>query len=281
MRCLFGTFAGLAALSLPAWAQSADDLPAAHAAAVAAAEERGRAMYLYDQAAWHASDRFLTDFDLTNASFMRGYVVLPRGDEMLDTVFFGEIDGALVEVARYRVEGSQVVSGGVLAAADRPPLSLLAVRLAEARQTALDFAAEQRFALCADANPNTIVLPPDGAGNITVYILTPQVSNETYPLGGHYRIDIGPDGKVVSSRRFLNSCFALPMPAEQSDRDAVALVVTHLLDAQPTEVHLFASRYFPLPLYVATGPSNLIWAVADGEVRSVDQAESGETSPVS
>jgi hypothetical protein len=274
MRGLLCRLIGIAALALAVPASAQSDVPAELAAAAAAAEARGQQMYLYDQAAWHATDRFVAEFDLNNSSFMRGYIVLPRDDGMLDTVFFGEIDGALVEVARYRVEGSEVVAGGVLEAVDRPPLSLLAVRMADARQTALNHASEQEFGLCADARPNTVVLPPDGSGNIAVYILTPQVSNEAYPLGGHFRVDIDPDGKVAASRRFLNSCFMLQMPRAEGGNSPVAMVVSHLLDPQPTEIHMFVSRYFGLPIYVGTTANDLLWKVSAGQIGPVQQIES-------
>ena len=109
-----------------------------HYDAMRQAAARGRELYLYDQAAWHATDRFREEFDFENASFMRGYVVVPRDDGRLDTVFYGEIDGRLVEVARYTVDGNRVEEGGLLPENARPPLSEIAMRMANARQTAAE-----------------------------------------------------------------------------------------------------------------------------------------------
>src|SRR5207253_11060623 len=97
-------------------------------AAVVVAEQLGLQLYRYDQAAWHGSDSFQDDFKGHDTAIMRGYVVLPGEGDLLDAVFFGEVGGKLVEVARYHVRGSSVVGGGMLPENARPELPTLGVQ---------------------------------------------------------------------------------------------------------------------------------------------------------
>lgn len=250
-----------------------------HYDALKAAAARGREMFLYDQAAWHATDRFREDFDFEQASFMRGYIVLPRDDGRLDTVFYGEVDGALVEVARYTVDGDHVEAGGLLPENARPPLSEVAVRMARARQTAAEEMRPREYGLCANSAANSLVLPPAPDGTITVYILTPPTADDAYPMGGHYRFEVGADGRVKDSRRFMNSCFDAAFGSaagapEGSTLDSI--VLSHLLDPQPTEIHAFASYYLPVTLMIATTDNRQLWSLrrgAVGYVGSLDELE--------
>jgi hypothetical protein len=235
-----------------------------HYDAMKAAATRGREMYLYDQAAWHATDRFREQFDLENASFMRGYIVLPRDDGRLDTVFYGEVDGALVEVARYTVAESRVEDGGLLPENARPPLSDVAVRMANARQAAFEEMREREYGLCGSAAPNTVILPPSEDGTITVYVLTPPTENDSYPMGGHYRIEVAADGKASNARRFMNTCFPANFGESAGGEGGarpIMMTLTHLLDPQPTEIHIFASYYVPIGLMIITTENERIWSI--------------------
>jgi hypothetical protein len=240
-----------------------------HYEAMKTAAARGREMYLYDQAAWRATDRFREQFDFENASFMRGYIVLPRDDDRLDTVFYGEVDGTLVEVARYTVAESRVEEGGLLPENARPPLSEVAVRMAAARQTAMEEMGEREYGLCANSAPNTVVLPPAQNGTITVYVLTPPTANDSYPMGGHFRVEVAADGKASNARRFMNTCF----PANYGESAGgeggarpIMMTLTHLLDPQPTEIHIFASYYVPIGLMIITTENERVWSVERGSV---------------
>lgn len=225
-------------------------------------------MYRYDQAAWHGTDRFLADWGSRSTDQMRGYVVLPAEGERLAVVFFGEDNGKMVEMARYDTLDGRVIGGKPFAEGERPALSEIATRMIAARGAAIAELQKKDYRSCANAPSNTLVLPPDDAGIIPVYILTPPVENGAYPLGGHFRIDVGGDGKVRESRRFLNSCFQIQYAAgENREKDLVAAVVTHLLDPQPTEIHAFASRYVPIKLMVVTVDNKLMWTLQQGTIR--------------
>ena len=266
-----GGWLACAPLPLLAEAEGRPARDAAVQAGVAEAARLGELMYLYDQAAWHATDSMVEGFDQALTPLMRGYIVVPGAAGQLDTIFYGEVDGTLVEMARFAVRGSEVVGGGWLPANGRRPLSDEVLRLVAARQTAINYASSQQFRLCERTTPNTVVLPPDPQGTIAVYILTPPVANDAYPLGGHYRLEVDATGAVARSRNFMNTCMMARYGAGDGGEAPVAMVVSHLLDDHPTEIHAFVSRYVPISLMVATIENRAMWLVEKGAIRYQEQ----------
>jgi hypothetical protein len=146
---------------------------------------------------------------------------------------------------------------------------IAAVRAARAKLVA------EHVGLCANAAPNVVVLPPTTPGGSTfVYFLTPQTKNEAVPLGGHYRVEVGPDGKAGAMRPFTHSCIDMPTsegspPGMPAGGKPAAGVVTHLLDPVPTEIHVFSSLAARLPLFVSTTQNGRLWAVEGYRIRLV------------
>lgn len=260
-------------VALAAWAISAPLLARPsdqEMEAAEVAEERGAAMFAYDQAAWHATDRFRADLqaggrDLADPALqLRGYVVEPDGAKLLVT-FYGEQEGGLAARARYFVQSGERVDGGMLGTAENRALSALALRLIAARDVAIARMSMPDHALCSDSPANTLVLPPDPAGVIHAYVLTSTIDARIYPAGGHYRFDVGANGALVGERGFMKACFPLDIAKARKDK-ASLLFLTHLLDPQPTEIHAFVSRNVPLPLIVGTVSNRAMWSVANGQV---------------
>lgn len=247
-----------------------------HQQEVAAAASAGDMLYAYDQAAWHGTDRFQEDLEAHgdyDISWLRGFLVFPGKEGQLQAIFYGEEDGEMLVGARYSLEGSNVIDGGLFEEDERIPLAPDAIRMAQARDAAFAAMVDEQYGLCARSNPNTVVFPPDANGEITVYVLTPQIDNGSYPLGGHYRFTIGTDGAVRASRRFLNSCFSVPIGGQAGAPDgsrALGMFITHLLDEYPTEVHFFASRYVPVSLFVGTMENDLMWSISNGVLQGVE-----------
>jgi hypothetical protein len=240
-------------------------------AAAKEAEARGAEMYAYDQAAWHATDRFLADLERRHAdqSALRGYVVEPDTDGFLKATFFAERDGRMAAFASYWVRGSKVVRGGLVEADGARELSLLAQRMVEVRTRAIAAMQQPGHGTCNRASPNSLVLPPRADGSIPVYIMTPQVSDGSYPAGGHYRFDFDARNRLIGERPFMKTCFDVRYGGTGEGRP-VAVAVTHLLDPQPTEVHVFVSRYVPIGLLVHTMTNDTTWALLDGKIEPVE-----------
>ncbi|ANU08481.1 hypothetical protein [Paraurantiacibacter namhicola] len=234
---------------------------------IAFSEQRGRQMYLYDQAAWHATDALLDEVDASAIANPRGYVVLERdGDNMLDAVFLQDVDGQMMEFARYTVDGSTVTGGGARLG-DPQRLSPLAVRMAQARVPALAAMVEEEFGLCSDSSPNTLTLPPDEEGNIPFYLLTSTLEEASYPIGGHYLATIDAGGQVVSTTRYMNTCFDLPFGAPDAPEASSARPgISYVRGPVPSEIHVFTSFYFPDGYYVITTANNSLWLVEQGRI---------------
>ncbi|MEQ1543029.1 MAG: hypothetical protein ABL926_12315 [Novosphingobium sp.] len=253
--------------------------PAAeYAAAVAEAEARGAQLFAYDQAAWHATDSFQADiarkgFRLDNLPAQwgaEGYIVEPASDDALSATFFGRKDGRHYAIARYTVSGSTVKGGGFLEGNGATALSPVAESMIAARRAAIEAFSKSDFGLCSRGPANTVVLPPNAQGQSAVYIFTSTTVAGIYPAGGHFRFDFDADGKLVSQRRFMKSCFDIDTRGRDGKTPA-AIVMTHLLDPQPTEIHTFVSYNVPVELYVATTSSKTLWAVRKGKVRLLDK----------
>ena len=266
--------AGLAALALSVPALAAPG--AQENAAAAAAWARGQQMFAYDQAAWHASDAFQADIAresrdlaaLVREEGLAGYDVEPEAGGALRATFYGRRQAEPHAVARYVVAAGKVAGGGFVRRGEESALSPLALRLIAARDLALAAMQQGDHPLCSADQPNTLVLPPDEDDVISAYVLTATTQAGVYPAGGHYRFDVGADGKLAGERRFMKSCFPVDY-RKQGGKVAEGLFLTHLLDPQPTEIHAFVRLNIPAELYVATVGNGAIWKVGPDRVTYV------------
>lgn len=250
---------------------SAQGMDEAETEAVRQAESRALDMWWYDQAAWHGTDAMLADYGvedlpslLEKVPDLVGYVATPTDDEaVIDLVFVAREGEALKVAAHYPMANGEVREGRELfEAGKRPDLAGVALRMFKARDTMMARAIEDKISLCSESSPNTLVLPPDAAGNIDVYIMTSTLDASRYPIGGHYRYEIDKTGNVAGSRSFTKSC----IDAVASD-GAEMFVVSHLLDPTPTEIHLFASMHLPIALGVLAGDK--LYVLSRGKVAEV------------
>lgn len=147
------------------------------------------------------------------------------------------------------------------------PLSPNQLVLARARQVAADRALERSYKPCTAAPFNTVALPSRPGGPVAVYLLSAQNDAATYPMGGNYRVVVGSDGQVLTSRPYSVSCINLAVPKPTDGAKPVGLMVTHLLDPVPTEIHVFASYNLGMPIFVGTSDKR-IWAVRGNKITS-------------
>jgi hypothetical protein len=245
--------------------------PAADDAALARTGELGRDIYRYDHAAWVSTDAMVEAFgnDLESLG-LTGYVVEPVGEGLLRATYYGGEGDALRAIFVAEVRDRQVVSSRAVKPGEDGTLSPVARHMAAAQQAAATEAQKHRYAPCANHPFNLVMLPPATAdGPVLVYFLTPQLEVNAYPFGGHYLVEVGADGKVVSSRAFTKSCLTLPSAAPDGGQLA-GLMVSHVMDPTPTEIHVFLSLSAQLPVHVATG-DGAVWKVAGERIgRSKD-----------
>jgi hypothetical protein len=238
--------------------------PEAEREAIAFAEARGRLLYALDRAAWVATDDFTARVPDYADQGVRGFIVEPAGDGY-SAIFYGGPADAPVAVYRGDVRNHRVRGREVYPAASRPALTPAQRRLVAARDAA---GAANRNRPCGPNPFNTAVIPPATPdGPIDVYLLTPQPAAGAFSMGGHWRFTVAADGSVSGERAFARTCLVMGgpgQPAPPPGGRAVGMVVSHLLDPVPTEIHVFTSLAARMPVYVLAGGRN--WRVQGGSI---------------
>lgn len=269
---VLGTVVGFLLCLTPGAVSCAEPGPRELAAAHEA-QDRGAQMFRYDRAAWYATDRFQADLkragmvpeDPTLA--LSGYIVEPASNGRLQVSFYSGDGGSRVARARYLVDADAHAEGGLLGEGADGTISALASRLISARDAALRQAIASGYQLCSSSPANTLVLPPDARGLVSVYLLTSTTDVDSYPAGGHYRVDVAQGGQVVAQRAFMKSCFPIDVGSARKGRGKVqAMVLSHLLDPQPTEIHAFVGLNIGFPLMILTVSNQFVWSVSDGRI---------------
>lgn len=230
------------------------------AVAVARAERLGKAMFLQDLAAERATDVL--------AARHRGF----RKDKRIRGWITEEHDG------RYRVsyiDATPAVLYRIDMAADGTPAGDAEVLSEPAPLSPYeaDAAAARALALTAQVAPcartyNTVVLP-EGDRRWSVYVLPATTLRYVVPLGGSHRVDIA-DGQITSDRGFTYTCIQLGRARSTPHGEVAAMMVTHLLDPIPTEVHVYWSLWARTPMFVATS-SSAVWEIKEGRIRALDE----------
>ena len=264
-RMMAGLFTGILLSAGPS-AQAQTSLSATQTGlAVQLAAERGRLLYAYDQAAWHATDDLRTRYPQLIGQ-AGGYVVTGNASQP-QAVFFDK--GKTVAIYRATFRDGRMLASGPVTEAERQ-LTPLEERMIDARDRSLAAFSRAKVGTCGNQTPNLAVLPPtttDGA--VTAYLLTPRTNMSTIPMGGHFSVEVRPDGSVGAVRSFARSCLELPLAAPKGGTPE-ALMASHLLDPTPTEIHVFGSLSARLPIYVLTMSNKQLWAVSGSRIRLVD-----------
>lgn len=262
--------AALAAMTLclaPADAAPKARMTEAEGALVQQALDRGTLIYRYDRAAWLGTDDLkvkLPDFP----SKVGGWIVDGPADSP-QLVFYDkdEADPQMVYVANF--DGTRLVSSRILTQADNRSMSPGRKAMIAARRAAIDSIVASKAMFCSKTPPNTVILPPAVPGSpILVYFLTPQSTLKSIPLGGHNLVEVSADGKAGKPRPFTKSCLEMPIEGPDGKRPE-ALMVTHLLDPVPTEMHVFSSLAARLPIYVSM-KGKRVWAAEGARIRLLD-----------
>lgn len=152
--------------------------------------------------------------------------------------------------------------GKVEVLAEPAPLSAYEAGAAAARALAMTAQVMQ----CA-RNYNSVVLP-QGEDRWAVYLLPGTTLPNVVPLGGSHRVDIA-GGKITASRGFTRSCIQLDRAPPAQRTTVVGMMITHLLDPTPTEVHVYWSLWSRTPMFVATG-EDAIWKIENGRIQRIE-----------
>ena len=249
-------------------AVASEVMTVAERAATDAATERGRAIYLYDQAAWHTTDTMREDVPDLKASGIRGWVVTPGPKSTLRVVYYALENGTPRSVYRAGYDGAAVFDRHVARSDEKSDLTDEELRIiraqTRAREILVSLAQNNTIFSCSNSQPNIIALPlSDAARTVAVYFLAPQEENSRFPLGGHYRVDV-PETGEPKWRAFTKSC--IDMPAAAKGERKGMFFITHVLDPQPTEIHTFTSLTSHMAIAVGSIENKSIWGVDNGRI---------------
>ncbi len=214
------------------------------AAYLAGVTERGRALYAYDQAAWHGTDAFLALHPDTNG--LAHYICLktPAGWEVVFPRWNETHDRLMVAY-----EAKQ--AGG--------PESYTAVKYDPPREGPDDLVAKERALELAigdfgtpNRSYNTAILPSED-GNLYVYLYPGQTKSDVWPLGGDVRYTISADGKRIVEKIQLHKAI-LDMEFDPAEHP-VAGIHGHVLSDVPedTDVLYVLTRRPSMPEYIGAG----------------------------
>jgi hypothetical protein len=254
--------------TIPAYAAT-ERVTAAEAALLQQALDRGRLIYAYDQAAWHGTDDLVAK--LPDYQSRVGGWIVDGPAEAPELVFFDKAGTRPVYVARFR--DGELVSSQVFGA-DAGELSASRRKLIAAREAALAALGKSKVKRCSKAAMNSVVLPPAAPGEPTlVYFLEPQRVMDAIPFGGHYLFPVDPSGRVGAMRRFTKTCIEISRVSVGNEgEELVSLLITHLLDRVPTEIHVFSSLAARLPVWVGTRDGR-IWQVDGTAIRLIPKKQ--------
>ena len=238
--------------------------------AVTRAEFLGRQMYLHDRAAWLATDAMLAEKRMRPLKKRLGGWVTEPSALGVRVIFFSN-DDTPQRLYEIDVDERERLSDPVL----ESPEPLTADHIAQLR--ARTQAQRQSYMACAQQY-NTVVLP--GADGIHVYMMPGFVKNDVYPLGGYHLYRFDSSGRdLLSSRKFTNGCLDLDESAAASKKsddgfEPIGMMFSHLLDPQPTEVHVFISLYAKRPFAITTVDNDTLWMIERGRVSVIDSMAS-------
>lgn len=230
---------------------------------------RGRLLFEIDRAAWVTTDDMQERLPTADQQRVGGWTVEREGAGFAVVYFM--LGGNNIRRALYRahVENRRVVSRETFRPGAGPELTPMQRRIAEAYR----LVTQMQIRICAD-RPNIAVIPPDGLdAPMDVYVLTPQTRTGIFPFGGHSRATFSAAGTLLSQRAFTNSCLNLsnqPAPDTRRNERLAGLLVTHVLDPIPTEIHVFMAISSGFPVIVVTNDPQRFWNVTGERIELRD-----------
>lgn len=226
---------------------------------LAAVTARGRAMYEYDQCAWHGTDAiFAMHPDMTDAA---RYLCLKTqaGWDLVFPKWNATHDRLLVA---YEAKEGSTQADYTAVKYDPPreaPENLIATE--RALELAIsDFGSVKR-------PYNTAVLPA-GDGNLYVYLYPSQTTDDVWPLGGDVRYTISADGKRILEKRQLHKAI-LDMRVDPK-LHMVSGVHIHVLSDVPedTDILYVLTRKPSMPEFIGAG-KRMFSVQTDGSIQIV------------
>lgn len=210
---------------------------------LAAITERGRLLYEYDQAAWHASDAA----QMANPKTVEGQRYIAKKENGKWRVVFGKLNEDRTRFGIAYEADEQATLRNFAVQKEPEELQDEGFFLYAARAidlTMKDFGAGSR-------PYNVAVLPPQGEG-LYVYLYPAQTKAQVYPLGGDARYFVSADGMKILEKRQMHKTILETAP--RPGKKTVAGYHTHALSDLPEDTDVFhvLSQDPPRPETVVT-----------------------------
>jgi hypothetical protein len=210
---------------------------------LAAITERGRSLYEYDQAAWHASDAV----QMANPKNVEGQRYIARKENGKWTVVFGKLNDDR-SLFRISYEADEQATLRQFAVRQEPAgrqdegFFLYAARAAEIAMK--DFGTTDR--------PYNVAVLPASPEQLYVYLYPAQTKARVYPLGGDVRYLMNAAGTKILEKRQMHKSIIETAP--HTGKKAAAGFHTHILGDLPEDTDVFhvLTQDPPLPEFVAT-----------------------------
>ncbi|WP_159744351.1 hypothetical protein [Luteimonas cellulosilyticus] len=223
---------------------------------IASAQSNGRMMFLHARAVAAVRAAMQEDRDMRRDRRIAGEVTEGRDGKITVTVL-DETPAALYR-ATVLADGTIELPINVLPSPGQ--LSTLEAGAAQARATALAFDTPR-----CGKHYDTITFPTNEADQWVVYLM-PRPARGSVPVGGAFRLEtVGTT--VTEGRSYTNTCIAMA-----SNPKSEAMIITHLLDPVPTEVHVFWSLWEGKPFFVSTAEDGL-WKIEEGRISPVENED--------
>ena len=243
---------------------NAKDLPSY----LAGVTERGRALYEYDQAAWHGTDAFFALHPDTQGLTHYICVKTPAGWEVVFPKWNVTHDRLLAVYRAMESGGPDSYKAKKYDPPEEGPDDLVA------KERALELAIGD---FPAQSRPyNTAILPAEDE-NLYVYLYPGQVKADVWPLGGDVRYTISADGKRIVEKRQLHKSIL----DREFDRGAVSGFHTHVLSDVPEDTAVFfvLNRRPLISEYVGTLGGWIFVINTDGTIGSIPPCTKGNPLP--
>lgn len=226
---------------------------------------RGRLLYEYDQAAWHATDAVQP---LNPPKEFLGMYIARKSDSGAWTVAFGHLN----EKRDQFLIGCEATQGPTLQ--QFIPRKLDAPRAdtsfylfaARALETALhDFHGEKR--------PYNLAILPAPSDQFYVYIMPAQTKADVYPLGGDARYLISPGGNTIVEIRQLHKTIIENRGDVPKGATPAGGHHTHILSDVPedTDVFYVLTRRPSMSEFIGTANKKSYEIDTEGNIREVKQ----------
>lgn len=210
---------------------------------LAAITERGRLLYEYDQAVWHASDAV----QMANPKNVEGQRYIAKKENGKWTVVFGKLNE---DHSRLGISYQADEQAGLRQFAVRQETAerqdegffLYAARSIEVAMK--DFGIASR--------PYNVAVLPGPAEQLYVYLYPAQSKARVYPLGGDVRYLVSADGTKILEKRQMHKSIIETTP--QPGKKTVAGFHAHILSNLPEDTDVFhvLTQDPPLPEFVGT-----------------------------